>query len=201
MNHKQFFEKLPKEYTPAERNKIEQAYHVSKIEFMLEKRDDGERYFNHCRRVALLFMKYCNYTAWSGDVMIALLHDVLEDCWPPQNLLDDLFSPEVKKGVVCLSKLVPVYDEISGYAVRKIKLDINEYLNAICNDRDMLGIIKMADRLDNIQTMNKAWPKERQLEYVKETELMLGIFHKKFSGLAIYRQLERVLRKTKARLL
>lgn len=202
MNHKEFFERLPKEYTPAERNKIEQAYHVSKTEFMLEKRDGGERYFNHCRRVALLLMKYYRppLILWSDNVIIALLHDVLEDCWPPENMLKDLFGKEVNRGVLVLSKLIPVYDKNSGYARTKTKLDVNRYLEAISLENSVLGITKMADRLDNIKTMNNVWPKKRQLKYVKETELMLNIFHEKFQHSAAYYDLKRELDNIKARL-
>lgn len=206
MTGKQFFQCLPGEFTYTDRNKIEQAYHFAKFEHIKQFRDEGERYFNHPRRVALYVLKYKRLLVYGSPevtlnhMVAALLHDVVEDCYPPQGMIRNLFGEEVEGWVFDLSKKIPVYDKTSGYIVRKRKIDTRQYLKKIAGKGDIaVAIIKMADRLDNLRTMGQAWKKRRQLKYLEETKLMLRIFGR-FYDTAIYLDLEKEVVKVLKRL-
>ncbi len=206
MNGKQFFEKLPKEFTYEERNKIEQAYWVAKAAHRLQIRDGGERYFNHPRRVALSVAKYIPLLKYgdpkvaANHIIAALLHDVVEDCYLPQGMICDLFGEEVKDWVFGLSKNIPRYDNTSGYVVGKRKIGAEKYLKKMAKDGWLIEcIIKMCDRLDNLRTMGKGWPKKRQLKYINETKTMLSIF-RRFYETAIYIDLQKEAEKAIKRL-
>lgn len=206
MNGKKFFEKLPKEFSFEDRNKIEQAYHFAKFEHIKQVRDEGERYFNHPRRVALYFLKYKLLLAYGSNeitpnhIITALLHDVIEDCYPPHGMIRALFGEEVESRVFDLSKKIPVYDKTSGYIIRKIKLNAKEYLRKMAKDGGgIVCMIKMADRLDNVRTMQNAWPRHRQLKYIQETKMLLSIFVR-FSDTQIYCDLQKEVSKFMAKL-
>lgn len=206
MNGERFFKSLPKEFTYAERNKIEQAYWLAKAAHKMQYRDGGERYFNHPRRVALYVLKYKQLLVYGSSevtpnhIIASLLHDVIEDCYLPQGMIRQLFGEEVEVWVFGLSKKIPVYDKTSGYIIRKKKINAAKYLKKLAKDRwDIECIIKMADRLDNLRTMGKAWPKGRQLSYLDETKLMLSIFLR-LDHSVVYRDLQKEVNKAILRL-
>ena len=206
MNGKKFFAQLPKGFTYEDRNKIEWAYDFAKREHGEQMRDEGERYFNHPRRVALYFLKYKQSLVYGSPVVLpehiiaALLHDVVEDCWSPEGMIRRLFGEEVEKWVFGLSKKIPLFDKTSGYITRKKKIDTRKYLkNLVKTGTDVECIIKMCDRLDNVRTMSKAWTSKEQFEYIEETKLMLKIFGR-FYDTTIYLDLEKEVVKTLKRL-
>ena len=210
MTGSQFFAKLPKESNYKDRNKIEQAYWFAKAAHVKQTRDEGERYFNHPRRVALYFlnyyleyrqlMKYGCPELTADDICTALMHDAVEDCWPPEGMIRKLFGENVERCVFSLSKKIPTYDKTSGYIVRKKKIPTIKYLKKMeWYGTDTECIIKMCDRLDNLRTMCKVWSKKDQLAYIRETKVMLKIF-RRFYDAEIYTDLEKEIVKVFKRL-
>lgn len=167
MNRKEFFEKVNGFVKVEERKKISQAYGLAKKFHLLQKRDGGERYFEHCRRVACLLID--NGRVSSKEIITALLHDSVEDCFIPEDLLEELFGGEVAEAVEKLSKIIPVFDEETGAVKEKIKKPLDEYYRVIAEAPVWNRRIKLADRLDNLRSMD-VWPEKRRQKYFAETE-------------------------------
>lgn len=167
MNRKEFFEKINDTVTKEEKDLIEDAYWIAKEAHRLQKRDDGERYFEHCRRVALILIEHGPINI--NEIVAALLHDCVEDCFFPAHFLERHFGPNIANAVDMLSKVTPTFDEETGAVKEKIKKGNAEYYRKIAESPTWIRRIKLADRLDNISDMS-VWLKERKQKYLYETE-------------------------------
>src|SRR3989344_7428829 len=170
MNRREFFEKAKKVVRAEDLSKIKSAYWLSKAAHRLQKRDSGERYFEHCRRTAILFMDYCNSTSdkirMANGVIIALLHDCVEDCFVPLDLVNSAFGDYVRIGIEEISKVF-VSENNAGFIIKRRKNDADYYRGI---DESVLAVyVKLCDRLDNIIDL-KGWTKKRVRQYVAETE-------------------------------
>ena len=167
MNRQGFFQKLQGRMSDADMVSISYAYWFAKAVHRNQTRDCGERYFEHCRRVAYTLMEREDATA--PDIIIALLHDCVEDGFIPNGVIKILFGEDVERGVETLSKIVPSFEQDMS-VVKKSKKGDTEYFDAIRNAPKGIRRIKLADRLDNLRSMKGAWTRERQQRYITETE-------------------------------
>ncbi|OGZ97145.1 MAG: hypothetical protein A3I44_05085 [Candidatus Sungbacteria bacterium RIFCSPLOWO2_02_FULL_51_17] len=126
----------------------------------------GERYFEHCRRVAIQVVCWGSHDA--DEVTSALLHDCIEDCYPPQDLLEGVFPKHVVQAVETLSKVTRVFDEC-GAIIKKRKKSAEEYWGGIREAPVWVRRVKLADRLDNLRSMH-VWQDARKQKYLLETE-------------------------------
>jgi len=142
-NRETFFARLTPFMPPSELRKVEVAYMMSKFghraQLRKEKDEKGNpvRYFEHCRRVALILIDKGEVRDWRL-ICAALLHDVLEDTRDiTEEIIEHLFDARVCQIVKLLSKRPK-----EGYLDRLQKFgDADVYL------------IKAADRLDNLSHM------------------------------------------------
>jgi (p)ppGpp synthase/HD superfamily hydrolase len=95
----------------------------------------------------------------NNAIQIALLHDVLEDTPITKNELQQTFTPEVAHGVDLLSK-------------RKDQ-PIQEYLQKIKDGPKDIALIKMCDRITNLQKPPASWTSEKIAEYLEESKIIL----------------------------
>lgn len=167
MNRKEFFEKLAPALVGQDDSSIAHAYWFAKATHRGQTRDEGERYFEHCRRVALILIEFGHPSV--KQVNTALLHDCDEDGFLPEKILEMLFGREVAEAVSVLSNVRSMYDGETGAIVEKRKKDQTEYFQAIATAKEWVREVKLADRLDNIQTMS-VWPQPRIEKYLRETE-------------------------------
>ena len=161
-----------------DRKMIEKAY-----EFVCKKHDgilrkSGEPYVHHLIEVA-----YIVSTLQAGPVTIAsaLLHDVVEDTDTTIDDIKNLFGEECSRIVDSLTKIQRLklskrtQEEFEAEDHRKIFLGMAKDVRVI--------IIKLADRLHNLRTIDALKP-ERQHAIAKETlEVFAPIAHR----LGIYR--------------
>src|SRR3989344_3919204 len=172
MNRQKFFDQFKDIFSNEDILKMSWAYWIAKQAHHNQKRDNGDRYFEHCRRVACLTFYharlYVYLTPTVKEVITALLHDCVEDCFPPQNFLRTLFGEEVALGVDTLSKINPVFDEATGTIIEKKKKNLQEYYAKIANSDMWIRRIKLCDRFDNLSGMD-VWPEARKEKYRKET--------------------------------
>ena len=99
-------------------------------------------------------------------IQIALLHDILEDTSITKEQLENHFSPQVAHGVDLLTK-------------RKNQ-PIREYLQRIKEGPKDISLIKMCDRITNLQKPPSSWTSEKIAEYLEESKIileMLGSSH------------------------
>lgn len=173
MNRQKFFDQFKGILNKEDILKISWAYWIAKEAHRNQKRDGGDRYFEHCRRVACLTFASTRSikddTPLAKEIITALLHDCVEDCFPPQNFLKTLFGEDVAYGVDTLSKITPVFDEATGKIIEKKKKDLKEYYKKIANSDMWIRRIKLCDRLDNLSSMD-IWPEARKEKYRKETQ-------------------------------
>ncbi|KKU50741.1 MAG: hypothetical protein A3H69_00260 [Candidatus Sungbacteria bacterium RIFCSPLOWO2_02_FULL_47_9] len=148
-----------------------------------QRRDGGERYFEHCRRVTLILLETDSPNA--PQIISALLHDCVEDCFIPRDIIRDLFGDGVASAVEVLSKKTPCYDKSNGSIAEKKKKSTDEYFGALRASPEWVRTVKLADRLDNLRTMH-VWSKERKQKYVVETlQYIIPIADETHAALAI----------------
>lgn len=167
MNHQEFFERVQDRFFGQDLQQIAKAYWFAKRIHHGESRNNGERYFEHCRRVT------CKVLEWDGVdanvITTALLHDCEEEGFIPRGILENLFREEIVHAVETLSKVVITYDELTGEVKEKIRTSDGEYFQRIQDAPPGIRRIKICDRLDNLSTMG-VWDDERQRRYIIETE-------------------------------
>ena len=157
---------------------VKKAYVFSSISHEHQSRQSGEPYIHHPAAVAttLAELKLDKETISAG-----LLHDVLEDTTLTKELLHKEFGSEILSLVDGVSKLDQIEyadnNQRQAESFRKMMLAMVQDIRVI--------LIKLADRLHNIQTLN-ALDTKKQMRIGKETLEVyapianrLGIFNMK----------------------
>ena len=148
--------------TTADKKLIRSAFDVAVDAHKEQRRKSGEAYIFHPIAVAKIVAAEVGLDAIS--IASALLHDVVEDT--PYTLadLEQLFGETVARIVDGLTKIdkMSIDGDVSMQAenFRKMLLTLNDDIRVI--------IIKIADRLHNMQTMD-AMPAYKQVKIASET--------------------------------
>lgn len=150
------------EYLSAqEKDKIHQAFLYAKKYHQTEKRLSGEVYIIHPIKVMEFLLEL------SPDVVslqVALLHDVIEDTPATYEEVKQEFGAEVADLCVALEKVAKVKyrgEERSIETLKKTFLAMGQDLRVI--------LIKLADRVHNIQTLHYHPAKQKRLRIAEET--------------------------------
>lgn len=116
-------------------------------------RNSGEPYFTHVFAVS----KNCALLGMDVETIVAgMLHDTLEDTETTEEEIETLFGPQILflvKGVTKLGKLKYRGQERHVESMRKFFVAMSEDLRVL--------IIKLADRLHNVQTLEHVRPDKR----------------------------------------
>ncbi|MGV0950688.1 MAG: HD domain-containing protein, partial [Azonexus sp.] len=132
--------------SPADVDRIKEAYAFSARAHASQMRMSGEPYITHPLAVAGAVVE------WRMDadaVVAALLHDVLEDTGTSKRELAEKFGREVADLVDGLSKLDKM--EFASYQEAQAE-NFRKMLMAMARDLRVV-LIKLADRQHNLQTM------------------------------------------------
>lgn len=164
MTRDKFFKVIDKEVGLEDRERIEWAYALAKNFHRDQMRDEGVRYFEHCRKVVLLLVKYGPTNP--DEIIVALLHDIYEDQFVPRGMIRHLFGPGVNEAIKALSHEKPFYK--SHGRIVKTSQDLKKYFNSIKHASLLIKRVKLADRLNNMETLEFC-TKEKQLRKIKET--------------------------------
>ncbi len=169
MNRDEFFHKLSPR--PAkELESIQQAYWLSKHAHRKQSRDGGERYFEHPRRVALRAIA-AGFDS-TEQIIICLLHDVVEDTDTPLTVIITLFGAQTWERLLLVSKKVPIFDPLTGEVRRRTKKVTKDYFAAISSADIVVRLGKIFDRLDNMSDM-RTFTSARRKRYLRETRRYL----------------------------
>jgi len=168
MNRKQFFASLKESIDAAGLQRIQAAYWIAKEAHRQQARDCGERYFEHPRRTASILIRHGVIDAHA--ILIALLHDTLEDTPLPHTVLLKQFGSHVLQDVLLLSNRYAIFDESTGEITQWEKKEKVDYYAAIATAGIAVRMVKIADRIDNLQSMDDVWPKDRQAWYRRDTK-------------------------------
>lgn len=133
---------------------IEQAYHFAKKAHEGQERKSGEPYFNHvfatAKNLADLHMD-------AETIAAGMLHDVLEDC----NVSDEELEKNFGKEVTFLVQGVTKLGKLKYQGVERHVESLRKFFIAMAKDLRVV-IIKLADRLHNIQTLEYVKPEKQQ---------------------------------------
>jgi guanosine-3',5'-bis(diphosphate) 3'-pyrophosphohydrolase len=142
MENKQTFLGRVQVLDPLNINRIKLAYTMAKFYHRGQTRKGGERYFEHCRRSALVLMD--ELKIYDPDLICSiLLHDTAEDSELDIMMIDQFFGTSVAMIVRRVTKPTPwVAETKQSYYDRFIH----------GQDTDAM-IVKACDRLDNLRDM------------------------------------------------
>ena len=139
---------------------VQRAYAFAEKAHAGQKRKSGEPYFNHCLKTAEELAR------WKLDettIAAGLLHDVIENTDYTAENVEQEFGPDIKRLVEGVTKLGTVkYRGVETQVenLRKLILAMAEDIRVI--------LIKLADRLHNMRTLN-ALPPTKQKRIALET--------------------------------
>lgn len=174
-NRDAFFRRVHKFHLPYHDGAllIANAYRDAKEAFDGKKRARGERYFEHCRSVALVLIDI--FGVYDAEVIAAaLLHDIIEDCGWTRERIAIRYNEAVASLVDGVS--MPEGEFLSRDA--RIEAYHQKFMAASAIDSRVI-LIKLADRLHNLLTC-EALPREKQLRMILETEKVYLPFAKDF---------------------
>lgn len=154
-------EKLEAHYTGKDLNVCLKAYDFAKKAHENQKRASGEEYFIHPCTVAGILV---DLGLDSATIAAAFLHDVIEDTPVSEGDIKQEFGDEVLELVLGVTKLDRIefksFEEEQAENFRKLFVAMAKDIRVI--------IIKLADRLHNMRSLNFLSP-ERQQRMARET--------------------------------
>ncbi len=126
-----------------------------------QRRASGDPYFSHPLEVAAILT---DMHLDEATIAVALLHDTIEDTTATRSEIDEVFGPDIGKLVDGLTKLKRL-DLVSKKAEQAENL--RKLLIAISEDVRVL-LVKLADRLHNMRTLNHV-PEAKRQRIAEET--------------------------------
>ena len=146
-----------------------------------QKRESGEAYFSHPLEVAGILARY---RLDSATIATGLLHDTIEDGVATEEEIRREFGTEVSKlvdGVTKLSKIEPRAAATRG--------DLGKFVLAMSKDVRVL-LVKLADRLHNMRTLQHIQRPERRQRIARETLDLYAPLARRVGIMAICEELE-----------
>ena len=148
--------------SPTDKKLIRKAFDVAVDAHKEQRRKSGEAYIFHPIAVAKIVASEIGLGATS--IAAALLHDVVEDTPITVEDIERLFNPKVAQLVEGLTKISMVQRDLNASMqaenFRKMILTLNDDVRVI--------LIKLADRLHNMQTMD-SMAEYKQTKIASET--------------------------------
>jgi guanosine-3',5'-bis(diphosphate) 3'-pyrophosphohydrolase len=148
--------------TPEDKKIIRKAFDVAVDAHKDQRRKSGEAYVFHPIGVAKIVASQIGLGATS--IAAALMHDVVEDTEITIEDIEKMFNPKIAQIVAGLTKISQVKKDMNismqAENFRKMLLTLNDDVRVI--------LIKIADRLHNMQTMD-SMPDYKQVKIASET--------------------------------
>jgi guanosine-3',5'-bis(diphosphate) 3'-pyrophosphohydrolase len=154
MRQYELVERVRKYDPTADENLLNRAYVYAMMAHGNQKRASGDPFFSHPLEVAAILTEL---KLDDATIVAALLHDVIEDTDVTRAEIDSKFGPEIGALVDGLTKLKKL-DLVSKKAEQAE--NFRKLLVAISSDIRVL-LIKLADRLHNMRTLEHMKPQSR----------------------------------------
>ena len=168
---KQLEDKLRATGLPYEYDRIRLAFDTAVKAHGEQRRKTGELYVHHPVEVALIL---ADINLDNESIMAALLHDVVEDTEMTLDDIRKLFGDEVAELVDGVTKLGQI--SYFTYVEQQVE-NMRKMLIAMAKDARVI-IIKLADRLHNMRTIEGLDP-QKQRDKAKETmEIFAPLAHR-----------------------
>ena len=167
---------------PEDRELVEKAFKLANEAHRGMRRKSGEPYIIHPIAVAKVVADEIGLG--SKSIASALLHDVVEDTEYTLEDIEIQFGPKIASIIDGLTKISGVFDNKSSLQAenfRKMLLTLSEDVRVI--------LIKIADRLHNMRTLN-ALPENKRLTIATETIYLFAPLAHRLGLYAIKSELE-----------
>jgi guanosine-3',5'-bis(diphosphate) 3'-pyrophosphohydrolase len=166
---------------PGDVGRIEQAYEFSDAAHQGQLRQSGDPYISHPLAVAEIV---ANWQLDAQAVIAALLHDVMEDTRVSKDEISKRFGKPVAELVDGVSKL----DQIEFQSQAEAQAEnFRKMLLAMARDVRVM-LIKLADRLHNMRTLDAVSPEQRR-RVARETLEIYGPIANRLGLDSLYREL------------
>lgn len=153
-------------YDPnADEDKLNRAYVFSMKAHGSQKRASGDPYFSHPLEVAGLLTEL---KLDSASIVTALLHDTVEDTLTTLEEIQRLFGPEIARLVDGVTKLSRIELQNLESDQSKQAENFRKLVLAMSEDIRVL-LVKLADRLHNMQTLHFLSKPEKRRRIARET--------------------------------
>ncbi|MFO7874383.1 MAG: bifunctional (p)ppGpp synthetase/guanosine-3',5'-bis(diphosphate) 3'-pyrophosphohydrolase [Bacteroidales bacterium] len=165
-----------------DRKRIRYAFDFATQAHKDHRRQSGEPYIYHPIAVAKIVVEEIGLDATS--VICSLLHDVVEDTDYTLEDITDYFGEEVSRIIDGLTKISDIFDQttsIQAENFRKMLLTLSDDVRVI--------LIKLADRLHNMRTLDSL-PPRKQLKVANETLYLFAPLAHRLGFHAIKSELE-----------
>ncbi len=166
----------------ADRKRIRQAFNFALQAHKDHRRKSGEPYIYHPIAVAQISVEEIGLGATS--VICSLLHDVVEDTEYTLADITEYFGEEVARIIDGLTKISGIFEQTTSLQAenfRKMLLTLSDDVRVI--------LIKLADRLHNMRTLD-ALPPKKQLKIANETLYLFAPLAHRLGFHAIKSELE-----------
>ena len=141
---------------------LNRAYDFSKEAHGSQTRDSGALYFSHPLEVADILT---NYRLDGASIVTALLHDTLEDTGITEADIRENFGDEIAQLVDGVTKLTRL--ELQSNKAKQAE-NFRKFVLATSRDIRVL-LVKLADRLHNMRTIEHVEQPERRRRIARET--------------------------------
>ncbi len=143
-------------YLPADQiERVYNTYQFAAKAHSGQQRHSGDPYITHPLAVAKILAQMRMDVQ---TLIVAILHDVIEDTPVEKNVLTDTFGPEIAELVDGMSKLTQIQFQSRAEAQAE---NFRKMLLAMAKDIRII-LIKLADRLHNMRTLAVVPPEKRQ---------------------------------------
>jgi GTP pyrophosphokinase len=151
--------------------RIRSAYEMARAAHEGQKRKDGSPYVTHCVAAADISV---DLGLDEDSIIAALLHDVIEDTTLTHADIAHEFGPAVADIVEGVTKLTRV-----NYTSREEEQmeNMRKMLMAMSKDIRVI-LIKLADRLHNMRTMDYQSPEKQRLKSLETMQIYAPIAHR-----------------------
>ncbi|MCR4935589.1 MAG: bifunctional (p)ppGpp synthetase/guanosine-3',5'-bis(diphosphate) 3'-pyrophosphohydrolase [Oscillospiraceae bacterium] len=151
--------------------RIRSAFELAARSHAGQKRKDGTPYVTHCLAAAQITV---DMGLDEDSIVCALLHDTIEDTGVTHEQIARQFGPVVADIVEGVTKLTRV-----NYTSREDEQMENMRKMLLAMSRDIRVIlIKLADRLHNMRTMDYQSPEKQRLKSLETMEIYAPIAHR-----------------------
>jgi GTP diphosphokinase / guanosine-3',5'-bis(diphosphate) 3'-diphosphatase len=167
-----------------DREMIDRAFKIANEAHWNMRRKSGEPYIIHPISVAKIVNREIGLGAKS--IAVALLHDVVEDTEYSLEDIDREFGPKISSLIDGLTKISGTYNKENSSSLqaenfRKMLLTLSDDLRVI--------LIKIADRLHNMRTLN-SMPEHKKMKIAGETIFLYAPLAHRLGLYAIKSELE-----------
>ena len=141
---------------------VKKAYDFALDVHKNQKRLSGDPYISHPIAVASIL---CDLKVDTATITTALLHDTIEDTEATYNEVSKQFGKEIADLVEGVTKISRLEDQSKEYSIAE---NFRKLILATSKDIRVL-LVKLADRLHNMRTINNISNPEKRLRIAKET--------------------------------